>query len=91
MTDLVMFFCPPLSIYPASPLDQSESEAVDCPICTQKMWLSIKKKFSIDLLKSVGKEIFLSCYICFEKKLLNMKKEGSLNFLNGDEFHLINL
>lgn len=66
----VLLPCPPLSLYSEQPKDQSKSELVDCPICTNKMWYSIKKKYIKELSDKLGKKVICECYTCFESRVL---------------------
>lgn len=65
--NLVVIVCPPLSYYPEAPKDQSYSELVDCPKCSNKMWLSAKKKALLEVHSMFNDEILLACYNCFTK------------------------
>lgn len=60
--------CPPLSQYKEQPKDQSLCTPEDCPHCHQKMWLSEKKKFMIEVAEHLNAEYHLSCYLCLMEK-----------------------
>lgn len=62
--DLVIFPCPPLSLFKEAPKDQSESQLVDCPDCKKKMWLSEKKKGLLISCVVSNTDIVLKCYDC---------------------------
>jgi hypothetical protein len=66
--DIVVLFCPPLSLYQEPPTDLSKCELVDCPSCENKMWLSEKKKLLKEFSIAMEKEIINECYICFAKR-----------------------
>ena len=62
----IFIFCAPYPKYKNQPKDYSQSELSTCPLCENKMWLSIKKKQIIKTASELKKDIFLSCYDCFE-------------------------
>jgi hypothetical protein len=68
---IAVIICPPLSKFPEAPKDQSTCEAVDCPDCENKMWLSEKKKGVIAAYDALGKEIITLCYNCMTKHILD--------------------
>jgi len=63
-SNLIVIVCPPLESYPKAPEDQSHAELSDCPKCSNKMWMSAKKRELIKFADS-NEEILLACYSCF--------------------------
>jgi len=84
MNDEVYVFCPPLSLYPEQPKDQSHCELVDCPECSQKMWVSDKKKGMMKFAETLGRKIIILCYPCF----MNFCKEHPEIVINGTQVNL---
>lgn len=77
--DLCVIFCPPFPEYITPPSDHSQSTLIECPECTIKMWLSLKKKLMMDLAESHKQEVYLACYECFAKTVGEWAKDGNLN------------
>jgi ssDNA-binding Zn-finger/Zn-ribbon topoisomerase 1 len=68
--DFVIVACPPLSDFPESPKDQSESTLVDCPKCNSKMWISQKKKGVLMFSSCLNRDILFACYHCVKNYAL---------------------
>ena len=70
MINVAVIFCPPLSEFPNGPgKDISPSTLIDCPTCSQPMWLSEKKKAFKLLMEKHKREIIMECYICFIERI----------------------
>ncbi len=70
--------CPPLSDYPQPPRDQPGCELEKCPHCSEKMWISAKKR-NLRNDKIISPEN-IYCYTCMYKKA-----EKDPSFLIGSE------
>lgn len=71
MKIVAAIFCPPKSVFPTPPLDQSACRLIDCPECKKPMWISVKKKLLLDDFKLINQEVILECYICFAVRVKN--------------------
>lgn len=67
--DTFVIFCPPQSLYPEQPTDQSKCELVDCPTCQNKMWFSEKKKALKCMVELHNQEMIFECWLCFAKRV----------------------
>lgn len=70
--------CPPVSKYSLPPSDHSASTTIDCPICNQKIWISIKKQSLKKEWESMNRKMIIACYTC----IMEMAKDGV--FSNSD-------
>ena len=69
--DVVVIFCPPVSLYPKKPDDISEATKEPCPVCHELMWFSEKKKLMKAISENLQKNIIHECHACFEKRMEN--------------------
>jgi hypothetical protein len=66
----IIVTCAPYPEYEEQPKDQSKCELVDCPHCSNKMWLSVNKKKLMDISIVSNDRVMLYCYRCIEKTIL---------------------
>ena len=65
--DYLVVMCPPYPEYKEQPKDQSHCDLRDCPKCSDKMWLSAKKKGMLLFGATLNKNIILGCYNCIKE------------------------
>ncbi len=81
--DLTIIMCPPLKDHPEPPGEQPGCKLFACPKCSNKMWLSKKKRGLLLFASLTNKDIFLGCYDCVRKKSIELRNLGA-EFLHID-------